>query len=193
MSEPRPNREAALGRSGRELRGIRHRHAGRHFWTRGGRSRDCLFSPFLPSQGELVMDKPRSSNDHHQQSRDCHDRRTVIPRHRPAWLRHQFRLRFAAGFKRVFGDHPVFVEPQELCRCADESAVKSASGQFVPASVLEGFQKVVLMRVAAAISSRDTPRNSRSRFRCSPKGDDDIRLEPETKKKYRRRSAECQS
>src|SRR5579864_2755414 len=48
----------------------------------------------------------------------------------------------------------------------------------------------VLMRVAAEISSRETPRISRSRRRCSPKGIEDIRRGPQ---KYRRRLKGCQS
>src|ERR1700693_3660646 len=40
----------------------------------------------------------------------------------------------------------------------------------------------VLIRVAAEISSRDTPRISRSRFRCSPKAVEDIRRNSEPNK-----------
>src|ERR1700683_3544814 len=50
-------------------------------------------------------------------------------------------------------------------------------------------RKRVLMRVAAAISSRETPRISRSRRRCSPKGVEDIRWDQQ---KYRRRLVGCQ-
>src|ERR1700683_1754861 len=47
----------------------------------------------------------------------------------------------------------------------------------------------VLMRVAAEISSSETPRISRSRRRCSPKGIEDIRRDQQ---KYRRRLVGCQ-
>src|ERR1700678_2121455 len=65
-------------------------------------------------------------------------------------------------------------------------------GIFSHSSFSSAAKKRGAMRVAKEISSRETPRISRSRFRCSPKGVEDMRAEAKPHEKYRRRARVCQ-
>jgi hypothetical protein len=89
---------------------------------------------------DLVTGKPAARDQNNYEYGSRYDRWLVISGHGPARFGGRFALR-AAGFKREFGDHIVFVKSKKPRCGTHEAPAESAAGQLSPSAIFESFQK----------------------------------------------------
>ena len=133
----------------------------------------------LPSESHIGEADARQN--HHQHNRR-HDRRLPIARHLHRRVRHHPGIYSASRLQRILRHHAVFIKPEKSRHRPNESPIEHSARQRFPLSLSIASKNRVLIRVAADTSSSETPLISRSRFKCSPNGVDDIPKGPQPKK-----------